>query len=121
MITLISEIWVESTFASFQTNSLSCVVYYSGASRNQNEALCVLRASQVLTRRTRSISVISVLWLLSRGGHRGTTDARISNHSESTLGPVRLNKNTMCEVQLVSQARWQESLVCIKVSENQGS
>ena len=56
-----------------QTNSLSCVVYYSGASRNQNETLCVLRASQALTRRTRSISVISVLWLLSRGGHRGTT------------------------------------------------
>jgi hypothetical protein len=77
------------------------VVYYSGASRNQNEALCVLRASQALTRRTQSISVISVLWLFSRGGHRGTTDARVSNHSKSTLGPVRLNKDTMCDVQLV--------------------
>ena len=84
-----------------ETNSLSCIVYYSGASRNQNETLCVLRASQALTRRTRSISVISVLWLFSRGAHRGTTDAWVSNHSKSTLGSVRLNKNTMRDVQLV--------------------
>jgi hypothetical protein len=86
-----------------QTNSLSCMVYCSGASRNQNETLCVLRVSQALTRRIRSISVISVLWLFSRGGHRGTTDAWVSNHSKSTLGPVRLNKNTMCDVQLISE------------------
>jgi hypothetical protein len=49
--------------------------------------------------------VVSVLWLFSRGGHGGTTDARVSNHSKSTLGPVRLNKNTMCDVQLVSDSK----------------
>jgi len=97
-----------------QTNSLSYVVYCSGASRNQNETLCVLRASQALTRRTRSpapdgagrsISVTSVLWLFSRGAHKGTTDAWVSNHSKSAPGSVRLNKDTICDVQFVSGRR----------------
>ena len=94
-----SRTYLKFSMRPYKTNSLSCVVYYSGTSRNQNETLCVPCASQALTRRTRSISVISVLWPLSRGGHRGTTNAWVGNHSKSTLGPVRLNKNTTCEVQ----------------------